>query len=62
MTKEEYQDSVHLLRKWAKAYYHEDNPIATDDEYDRLYHKVMRHEMDNTPNPESPTQFVGWKE
>jgi len=35
----------------------------TDDEYDRLYHYVMRHEMKNDiVNEKSPTQFVGWKE
>ena len=59
---DEYMDSVELLRKWAKAYYHHDNPIATDEEYDTLYHKVMRHETKHDiTNERSPTQFVGWK-
>ena len=63
MTDLEYADKVLTLRKWARAYYHDDNPIATDDEYDRLYHEVMRHEMNNDiVNPECPTQFVGWQE
>ena len=63
MNDKEYIRSVETLRKWAKAYYHDDDPVATDDEYDRLYHKVMRHENYNEIiNPESPTQFVGWQE
>ncbi len=57
-----YKKSVDILRKWAKAYYHDDNPVATDEEYDILYHKVMRYEMQNDiTNEKSPTQFVGWK-
>ena len=59
---QEYLDNVDLLRKWAKAYYHDDDPVATDEEYDILYHKVMKHEMKyNITNERSPTQFVGWK-
>ena len=63
MTTNEYESNVQTLRKWARAYYHLDEPIATDDEYDRLYHEVMRHEMKNDiENLESPTQFVGWQD
>lgn len=58
-----YDASVAKLRGWAKAYYYDDNPIATDEEYDHLYHKVMKFEMaHNIINEKSPTQFVGWKE
>ena len=63
MDKQEYEDSVQILRRWARAYYHLDNPVATDDEYDVLYHKVMKHEMANEiENLDSPTHFVGWKD
>ena len=63
MTREEYFKAVFKLRKWAKAYYHEDNPIATDEEYDTLYRGVSRYEEEyGIINKESPTQFVGWKE
>ena len=59
----DYEKNVEILRKWAKAYYFFDEPIATDEEYDLLYHKVMRHEMRNDiVNEKSPTQFVGWKD
>ena len=61
MTNEQYQEKIEILKKWAHAYYVEDNPIATDDEYDRLYHEVLDYE---TANPEevsedSPTKRVG---
>ena len=62
MTKEIYEQYVSVLRRWAKAYYCNDDPIATDDEYDRLYHKVMKYELNNDIiNKKSPTQFVGWR-
>ncbi len=61
MTNEQYQEKIHILKKWARAYYVEDNPIATDEEYDRLYHEVLDYE---TANPsevaeDSPTKRVG---
>jgi DNA ligase (NAD+) len=38
-----------------------DNPIATDEEYDRLYHEVLAYEAENSHKivQESPTQRVG---
>ena len=63
MSRRDYIQAVDTLRKWAKTYYYDDDPIATDDEYDRLYHYVMRHELNHDiVNEKSPTQFVGWKE
>ena len=61
MTHEEYQEKIQRLKKWAHAYYVEDNPIATDEEYDILYHEVLDYE---TANPhlaaeDSPTKRVG---
>ncbi len=61
MTNEQYHEKIQLLKKWAHAYYVEDNPIASDEEYDRLYHEVLNYE---TANPEgvaedSPTKRVG---
>jgi len=61
MTYKEYQQNITTLKKWAHAYYVEDNPIATDEEYDRLYHAVLDYE---TAHPDevaddSPTQRVG---
>jgi len=52
---------VELLQKWAKAYYVDDDPIATDEEYDRLCHQIVEYES-KYPNEivdSSPTQRVG---
>ncbi len=61
MNQTEYREKIEILKRWAYAYYVEDNPIATDEEYDRLYHEVLDYEreyptkvMDN-----SPTKRVG---
>jgi DNA ligase (NAD+) len=58
---EQYKDEIERLKKWAHAYYVEDNPVATDEEYDKLYHEVLDYE---TANPEdvaddTPTARVG---
>ena len=34
MNHKEYLEEVETLNRWAKAYYTDDNPIASDDEYD----------------------------
>ena len=61
MDKFEYQKSVETLNLWAKAYYTDDSPIATDEEYDELYHKVLAYEKANPSEilPYSPTLRVG---
>ena len=61
MTQKLYQEQIEILKKWAYAYYVDDNPIATDEEYDKLYHEVLDYE---TANPsevaeDSPTKRVG---
>ena len=61
MTNKQYQEKIQILKKWAHAYYVDDNPIATDEEYDKLYHDVLGYE---TANPsevaeDSPTKRVG---
>lgn len=60
---ENYQEATALLTKMAYHYYVLDNPIATDEEYDTLYHQLKAYEEQN-PNhiiPTSPTQRVGNK-
>ena len=59
----QYNKNIEILKSWAKAYYVDDNPIATDEEYDKLYHQVLKYEEDN-PNDmrlDSPTQRIGGK-
>lgn len=61
MTYEQYREKIQRLKKWANAYYVDDNPIATDEEYDILYHEVLDYERAN-PNDiedDSPTKRVG---
>ena len=61
MTKKEYETAVDMLNAWAKAYYTDDAPIATDEEYDELYHKVLEFERANPGDISmfSPTKRVG---
>lgn len=57
----EYKDSLELLKLWSKKYY-ESTPIATDEEYDKLYHKVKDYEkVNNINNPDSITNTIGSK-
>ncbi len=61
MTKSEYEKKVALLNRWAYDYYVLDNPSASDEEYDKLYHEVLHFEQEN-PNDtalDSPTLRVG---
>ncbi|PIF04534.1 MAG: DNA ligase (NAD(+)) LigA [Arcobacter sp.] len=61
MTQKQYNQKIKTLQAWAKAYYVEDNPIATDEEYDKLYHDILAYEQSNPAHrdPNSPTQRVG---
>ena len=56
-----YQQEVQKLIKWAHAYYVKDNPIATDEEYDKLYHQVLDYEEKHADEvaADSPTKRVG---
>ncbi|MDY0364387.1 MAG: NAD-dependent DNA ligase LigA [Arcobacteraceae bacterium] len=61
MTHELYLQKVLLASKWAYAYYVLDEPIASDEEYDKLYKELLSYEESN-PNqisPSSPTQRLG---
>ncbi len=61
MTKEEYKQKIEILKKWAYAYYVEDSPIATDEEYDTLYRAIESYEKQNPLHVDknSPTLRVG---
>ncbi len=61
MTKDTYLQKIDLLNKWAKAYYVDDAPIASDEEYDRLYHEVVAYEEAHPTEiaEDSPTKRVG---
>jgi DNA ligase (NAD+) len=56
----DYKQKIEILNIWANAYYTQDNPIATDEEYDKLYREVRAYEeKTNEIDPTSPTQRVG---
>ena len=58
---QDYKEAVAKLKEWADAYYIDDNPIVTDEIYDKLYHEVKAFEEKNPSqiDPTSPTQRVG---
>lgn len=61
MTKNEYELNIEKLIKWAYAYYVKDNPIATDEEYDKLARLCLAYEQENPSqsHPNSPNKRVG---
>ena len=58
---EEYKQAVEKLNLWAYHYYVLDDPIMTDEEYDRLYKQVEKYEQTHPEDilHHSPTQRVG---
>ena len=63
MTHQDYLDKVALANTWAKAYYVDDAPLASDEEYDLLYHEILAYEHANPlfVDESSPTKRVGGK-
>ncbi len=58
---QEYKAAVERLKRWAYAYYVEDNPEVSDEVYDRLYKEVEAYERAHPDqiDPSSPTRRVG---
>ena len=61
MNHEEYLAKIERANAWAKAYYVEDAPLASDEEYDILYHEIVKYEQENPllTDENSPTRRVG---
>ncbi len=61
MTNNEYDLNIEKLISWAKAYYVYDNPIATDEEYDKLSRLCLAYEQENPQlsHANSPNKRVG---
>ena len=61
MTHETYLENIKILNKYAYYYYVLDDPVTTDEVYDKLYHEVLAYEEENPEHTEkdSPTQRVG---
>ena len=61
MNNTEYKKSIKKLNLWSKHYYVLDDPITTDEVYDKLYHEVVEYEEEypDALQANSPTQRVG---
>ena len=61
MNQKEYNEKIIKLIAWAKAYYVDDNPIASDEEYDKLSRicLVFEQENPNLSHPNSPNKRIG---
>ncbi len=61
MTQDIYNEKVVLLKQYAHAYYVLDNPMVTDEEYDKLYREVAAYEEQYPLHKafDSPTLRVG---
>lgn len=58
-----YEFAVEVANYYAHCYYDLDEPVATDEEYDVLYHLLVAYEKEkNWIARNSPTQRVGGKE
>jgi len=61
MNQNDYNKKISTLIDWAKAYYVNDNPIATDEEYDQLSRECLAYEQENPElsHPNSPNKRIG---
>jgi DNA ligase (NAD+) len=61
MTHHDYLSKIETLKTWAHAYYSQDAPMASDEEYDSLYHEILNYERENPlfADQSSPTKRVG---
>jgi DNA ligase (NAD+) len=61
MTNENYKENIEKLISWAKAYYVYDEPLASDEEYDKLAKKCLEFENENPDlaHKNSPNKRVG---
>lgn len=61
MNYQDYLNAIEKLNLYSKHYYVLDDPITTDEVYDKLYHEVLEYEEQNPSKllSNSPTQRVG---
>ena len=58
LTKSQYLAKIKLANLWSEKYYNS-NPIATDEEYDKLIKEIIEYEKYNPASKDSPTNKVG---
>lgn len=61
MDYKEYLEKVSLAKKYALAYYQKDEPLASDEEYDKLIRELRAFENNNKSliSSDSPNQNIG---
>lgn len=61
MNRQDYINAIKKLNLYSHHYYVLDDPITTDEVYDKLYHEVVEHEESHPKEllKSSPTQRVG---
>jgi len=59
----EYNDKVKKITKYDKAYFQDDNPIASDKDYDQIKQEILNLEKKYSylKNKNSPSQKVGYE-
>lgn len=57
-----YKQAIKTLNEWAKAYYVDNEPKVSDEEYDKLYHEVLGYEelYPKEADENSVTKRVGY--
>lgn len=60
---ETYNNLCAKAKAWSAAYYEQDAPVVTDEEYDKVMHKIRKIEDEHPElvTSDSPTQVVGGK-
>ena len=58
-----YNELCEKVKRWSAAYYEQDAPVVTDEEYDRAMHEIRDLEAAHPElvTSDSPTQVVGGK-
>ena len=58
-----YNELCEKVKRWSAAYYEQDAPAVTDEEYDRAMHEIRDLEAAHPElvTSDSPTQVVGGK-
>jgi DNA ligase len=61
--KEYYNNLCTKAKEWSAAYYEQDAPVVTDEEYDSVMHEIRDIEAAHPEfvTADSPTQVVGGK-
>lgn len=57
----EYKDLKGQIEQYNDAYYNQDAPLVTDEEYDKLIHQLRKMEEDHPElvTSDSPSRVVG---